>query len=195
MGCKKEVVDVELLSDFAKLHRLNYPVDHLSGALDHNLLIKYYSYFSGENCQSYVYRDDKSKEVKGFIVAGTELGRKIRDFTTSERVSLSIFFLKNPKVFIKLLLKKIASIFRRKELFSECECLILSIVSDSHSKGVGSALLDTIFADAVKSGVDKLGLYVTCTNGRAINFYFHKGFRIVAYCKGQYYMERSLIED
>lgn len=194
MGCKEEFIDTFLLGEFAKLHRSNYPADHLSGALDHNLLVKYYSYFSDDDCQSYIYRDENTEQVKGFIVSGAKLSSKIKRFTSSERIPLFIFFLRNLRVFLKLVLKKISAVFRLEESFSECECLILSIVSDSQSKGVGSALLDTLFADAINSGRDKIGLYVTCTNTRAINFYFHKGFRIVAYCKGQYYMEHSLIE-
>ena len=194
MPLKVEILDAALLHEFAELHRNNYPADHLSGALDHNLLVKYYSYFSDDDCQSYIYRDKVTKEVKGFIVTGARLGPKIKKFTSSERIPLLIFFFKNPLVLLKIALKKIAAIFRLEESFSECECLILSIVSDSQCKGVGSALLGALFADAINSGRDKIGLYVTCTNTRAINFYFHRGFRIVAYCKGQYYMEHSLIE-
>jgi ribosomal protein S18 acetylase RimI-like enzyme len=195
MSCKTESVDSRLLTEFANLHRTNYPSDHLTGALDNNLLIKYYGYFTDDDCKSYVYREERSGHVLGFIVAGTGLGKKISQFVGSERGPLLAFFIRNPIVLFKLLIKKAAASFKRAGSFSECDFLILSIVSDSKTRGVGSGLLNTLFADAKKSGFDKVGLYVTCTNTKAINFYFHKGFRIAAFCKGQYYMECSLNED
>lgn len=187
----EDVLSEQLLDDFSYIHKENYPEDHLSGALSLSLLKKYYGHFNNSDCRNFVFYSSGNKPL-GFIVAGKQMGNKIAQFKASNRLELISFFLKNPIVFSKLIVKKVRQFFQKSSSYIEADYLILSIVNSANNKGGGSQLLDTLLSDLPSTEYKKVGLYVSVTNVRAINFYHNKGFIIMAFCKGQYYMEYSL---
>ncbi len=89
-------------------------------------------------------------------------------------------------------MKRFLAFFQRADKFEEADFLILSIAARQDTKGVGVFLVKTAFDYCQRLNVDRLGLYVSCSNSVAVNFYFKSGFVVVGYVGGQYYMEKSL---
>lgn len=187
----EDVLPEQLLEEFSCIHKENYPEDHLSGALSLNLLKKYYGYFNSSDCRNFVLYSSDNK-IRGFIVAGREMGKKITQFKVQNRSALLLFFVRNPIVLFKFLFKKLSQAFKKSSAYVEADYLILSIVNGVSSKGGGVQLIDELLNDLPRTEYKKVGLYVSMTNIRAINFYHYKGFKIMAFCKGQYYMEFGL---
>jgi GNAT superfamily N-acetyltransferase len=175
----------------AKIHSESYPDDHISGHLSKSLIIKYYSYFF-DDLSKVKFFLDKSNNLEGFLFFGAGIPDKISQFKNENTFELLMFFLSRPNLAFRLILKKFISFFSKLDSFKESEYLILSVVSTGSIKGVGSKLIDAAFDYCLENKIPDLGLYVTCTNVRAINFYLRKGFFIQAYCKGQFYMQKDI---
>jgi len=182
--------DEIILDKITKIHRENYPDDHISGHLSVKLVQKYYSYFFDDLSNIALFLDSSS-DVRGFIVYGAEVPKKIGQFKSDNSVGILYFFISKPKLFVRFIIKKIIALFLRMDEFVESDFLVLSIVSDNSMKGVGSELIDNAFEYCIKNGIPSIGLYVACTNVKAINFYLRKKFLVVSYCKGQFYMQKT----
>ncbi len=194
MQYKAVNVSDELLLDVVDIHSESYPDDHVSGKLSKSLLKKYYSYFLNNNNVYSLGCEEATggKGLNGFVVFGEGFADKIKAFKKENVFSLVGFFLKNPALLYKVFVKRFLAFFQRADKFEEADFLILSIAARQDTKGVGVFLVKTAFDYCQRLNVDRLGLYVSCSNSVAVNFYFKSGFVVVGYVGGQYYMEKSL---
>ncbi len=180
------------LDDVASIHAASYPVDHISGSMGRDLIVKYYSEFlTDENSFFGCVREGVGTDLIGFVVFGKGLPVRIHKFKRENRLNIIKFFLSRPAVSLRFILKRLSAIIQKSDRFDEAENLILSIAVGGDSLGAGSFLMDYVDSCCIKNGVDKLGLYVACSNVRALNFYYKKGFKVQAFVSGQYYMEKN----
>ncbi|MBK8453855.1 MAG: GNAT family N-acetyltransferase [Thiofilum sp.] len=187
-----EPITKDQISEVAKTHRESYPKDHLSGSLSQKLLEKYYSLFLSNDVVSIACLNQQKNNLLGFLFFGKDLPSKISQFKQKERVELFFYFIFKPKLLLKILLKKLKHSFQHSESFVEASDIILSIAARPDTKGVGTCLMEWAFEYCRHNQIKRLGLYVTCSNLVAINFYIKSGFIITGYIKGQYYMEKQL---
>lgn len=180
------------LDDVAVIHANSYPVDHISGSMGHELIVKYYSLFvSGENLFFGCVDDSQASELLGFVVFGTGLPDKIAKFKIENRINLVKFFVFSPYALFLYAMKRISSFAMRADRFDEADNIILSIAVTKNTTGVGSFLMSSIDSYCHDKGISKIGLYVACSNVNALNFYCKTGFKVRAFVSGQYYMEKN----
>ena len=185
-------INYEHLKSVASIHSTSYPEDHVSGSMTQQLIVDYYTEFlSGENFFYGCVSDSLNRELLGFVVFGKGLPDRVTKFKRNNRLSLIIFFLSHLNIFYRLIFKRLVASFQRKDNFEEAENLILSIAVKKGASGVGPFLMDAIDKCYKKNEVSKLGLYVACSNVRALNFYYKNGFKVKAFVSGQYYMEKE----
>ena len=180
------------LDDVASIHAASYPADHISGSMGRELIVKYYSEFlTDENSFFGCVSDGSATDLVGFVVFGKGLPVRIAKFKRDNRLSIIKFFISRPSVALSFVLKRLSAFIQKADCFDEAENLILSIAVSGNSVGAGSFLMGAVDNYCAKNGVDKLGLYVACSNIRALNFYFKTGFKVQAFVSGQYYMEKN----
>ncbi|WP_286717305.1 GNAT family N-acetyltransferase [Thalassolituus sp. UBA2009] len=180
------------LDDVASIHAASYPVDHISGSMGRDLIVKYYSEFlTDENSFFGCVREGVGTDLIGFVVFGKGLPVRIHKFKRENRLKIIKFFLSRPAVSLRFILKRLSAIIQKSDRFDEAENLILSIAVSGDSAGAGSFLMGAVDSYCNSNGVDKLGLYVACSNVRALNFYYKVGFKARAFVSGQYYMEKN----
>ena len=192
LGFKCIDIGLDKLEEAAAIHAASYPADHVSGSMGHDLIVEYYSGFlTGKNFFLGCVSEDSITELMGFVVFGKGLPLKITEFKSKNRSKLIKFFLSNPRVFFRFLLKRFAGYIQKSDRFDEAENIILSIVVRENVVGAGSFLMGLVDDYCATNNVCKLGLYVSCSNVRALNFYYKTGFKVRAFVSGQYYMEKN----
>ncbi len=72
------------------------------------------------------------------------------------------------------------------------ECEIISLDSLAGGRGVGTALMGAVEAEARRSGVRRLWLVTTNDNRKAVAFYEKRGFRVAAVHQGAISESRKL---
>ncbi|MBF4348361.1 hypothetical protein EAY19_20015, partial [Vibrio anguillarum] len=134
---------------------------------------RYYSEFlADENCFFGCVRDGLATDLTGFVVFGKGLPLKVAKFKRDNRLNIIKFFLSRPAVSLRFILKRLSALIQKADHFDEAENLILSIAVSDDSVGAGSFLMGAVDNYCTSNGVDKLGLYVACSNVRALNFYY-----------------------
>ncbi len=185
-------VSPDHLDDVASIHATSYPADHISGSMGRDLIVKYYSEFlTDENAFYGCVENGLTNDIEGFVVFGKGMPGKVSKFKRENRLNIMKFFLSRPSVSFRFILKRLSALIQSSDRFDEAEHLILSIAVSNDSVGVGSFLMSTVDNYCTGNGVDKLGLYVACSNVRALNFYYKTGFKVKAFVSGQYYMEKN----
>ncbi|QBZ83707.1 GNAT family N-acetyltransferase [Hydrogenovibrio crunogenus] len=181
------VISTDDVLRISELHKKNYPDGHLTKYFSKSFLSVYYSYFLHRGCTLVVDRN-LDGEIDGFVLAGKNLADLIREFKKDFKLLIIKESLLNIRQALQSFLLKFKSLLTSSKSIDEAEFLILSIVSDDNTKGVGSRVISALISES--AGQD-LGLYVKVSNIKAINFYLRHGFSIKNYISGQFYMELS----
>lgn len=185
-------VTISHLDAVASIHAASYPADHISGSMECELIVRYYSEFLiDENSFFGCVRDGLATDLIGFVVFGKGLPVRVAKFKRENRLNIIKFFLSRPTISLRFILKRLSALIQKADHFDEAENLILSIAVSGDSVGAGSFLMGAVDNYCTSNGVDKLGLYVACSNVRALNFYYKVGFKVRAFVSGQYYMEKN----
>jgi ribosomal protein S18 acetylase RimI-like enzyme len=162
------------LIEVVKIHLNAFSKDHFTSNFSADLLHSFYYMQIQEN--EFCFVAEENNMISGFIVAGYNTNKAVKEFTKKFKLHLLLKMLQNP-IFI---LKKIKSLLNRDHFISTAGLRLLSIatIQNQQSKGVGKLMI-TEFEKQLKEAGEKLyGLSVNKTNLKAIGFYKKTDFKI-----------------
>jgi ribosomal protein S18 acetylase RimI-like enzyme len=172
-------IDQSDLLEICRLHKLSFDKAHFTSVLPERLLQKYYEKII-EKCEYGIILYTPEGTGIGFAVGGKDLSGLINPFIKNNFFQLLWLLIMHPRFLIEKVRGVLSLIFKKQNIISEAEVILLSITTnpDLEMKGKGSAVLAEFEKLLTQFGINSYGLGVRRNNKKAIDFYLRQGFRL-----------------
>jgi ribosomal protein S18 acetylase RimI-like enzyme len=160
------------INSIIDLHINSFASNHFSAVFSEALLNEYFKKLIFSNKYNYLFFDDNSGKLSGYVIAGFNYKTAVNEFVKENLIKLIWVLIKNPK----FLAEKLSEIYRRLfdlgfEPKARCRLYLIAVRDEDKGKGVAKKLISYLEQELIQDGIKDYGLSVRKGNVEAIGFY------------------------
>lgn len=170
----------EDIQEISKIHKRAFDESHFTSHLSTRLLMKFYRKLIEFNSFTFLFEDDDSKNIAGFIIAGDKTQAAIDNFTRENFAEIFKIFLFKPYLLKPKLKAAFTKLIKGKAFSAQSSLRLLSIAvaPEFQNKKIGKQLILFLETELKKNNIYQYGLSVKNDNEKAIKFYNRNGYLI-----------------